>query len=88
MWILFQIKDLLSHCKLLMKSLGVSIFFSLTKHVSRVVGILLRIWEVPSSNLDPEVCYADKGFRSFPQSRQAMSFPIHYTLIILSFNNP
>jgi hypothetical protein len=34
---------------------------------------LLRIWEVPGSNLGLETCYPHRGFCGFPQSLQANS---------------
>jgi hypothetical protein len=39
--------------------------------VVECLTLMLRIWEVPGSDLGLETGYPDEGFRDFPQSLQA-----------------
>jgi hypothetical protein len=62
------------------------------------LSLLLRIQEGPNSNLCPENGYHDRFFEIFlspsrqmleylePRSLLSVSFPIHYSLIIVSFD--
>jgi hypothetical protein len=73
-----KFRALTNHCRYTIASirsvvyiLEANFYRMATDRHGRVVNTLLRVWELPGSNLGPETGYPDCFFRGFPQSLQA-----------------